>query len=78
MQNALRSLSTAAPLRELVPELDWGVMPTPTPPSAGARGARRRAGAPLLPLPGLAAELRERAARVPAAPRPRPGGRRSC
>jgi glycosyltransferase involved in cell wall biosynthesis len=76
VENALRSLVDAAPLRELVPELDWGVMH----PHAAERRAlevladafERRA----LPLPGLAREMRERAARVPAAPRPRPNGRK--
>jgi glycosyltransferase involved in cell wall biosynthesis len=76
VQTALRSLIAAAPLRELVPELDWGVMH----PAAGERRALEVLAEALerrvLPLPGLARELRQRAARVPAAPRPRPNGRR--
>ena len=76
VQNALRSLIAAAPLRELVPELDWGVM---HPDAAERRALELLADAlerRVLPLPGLARELRDRAARVPAAPRPRPNGRR--
>ena len=76
VERALRTLIDAAPLRELVPELDWGVMH----PQAAERRALevladafdRRA----LPLPGLARELRARAARVPAAPRATPNGRK--
>src|SRR5919204_5248335 len=64
VQRALRSLVDEAPLRELVPELDWGVM--------HPRAAERRALEVLadafeqrmLPLPGLAAGLRARARRV--------------
>ena len=66
----------AAPLRELVPELDWGVM---HPDAAERRALEVLADAferRVLPLPGLARELRERAARVPAAPRPQPNGRK--
>ena len=76
VQNALRSLIAAAPLRELVPELDWGVM---HPDAAERRALEVLADAlerRVLPLPGLARELRQRAARVPAAPRPRPNGRK--
>ena len=76
VQNALRSLIAAAPLRELVPELDWGVM---HPDAAERRALELLADAlehRVLPLPGLARELRDRAARVPAAPRPRPNGRK--
>ena len=76
VQNALRSLIAAAPLRELVPELDWGVM---HPDAAERRALEVLADAlegRVLPLPGLARELRQRAARVPAAPRPRPSGRK--
>jgi glycosyltransferase involved in cell wall biosynthesis len=76
VQRALRALISAAPLRELVPELDWPLL---EPPAAERRALEvlaeafeRRA----LPLPELAAELRERAARVAVAPRPRPNGRR--
>jgi glycosyltransferase involved in cell wall biosynthesis len=76
VQRALRALIDTAPLRELVPELDWGVVH----PRAGERRAlevladacERR----MLALPELAAELRERARRVPAPPRPAPNGRR--
>lgn len=76
VERALRSLIDAAPLRELVPELDWGVMH----PLAAERRAletladafERRA----LPLPGLARELRARAAQVAQAPRPQPNGRK--
>ena len=77
MQNALRSLIAAAPLRELVPELDWGVMH----PDAAERRAlevladalERRA----LPLPGLAARAARSAPRAcPPPPRPRPNGRK--
>ena len=63
VQRALRSLIDAAPLRELVPELDWGVM---HPDAAERRALEVLADAlerRVLPLPGLAA----RAAR--AAPR---------
>ena len=76
VQNALRSLIAAAPLRELVPELDWGVM---HPDAAERRALEVLADAlerRVLPLPALARELRGRAARVPAAPRPRPNGRK--
>ena len=76
VQNALRSLIETAPLRELVPELDWGVM---HPDAAERRALEVLADAlerRVLPLPGLARELRSRAARVPAAPRPRPNGRK--
>ena len=78
VQNALRSLIDAAPLRELVPELDWGVMH----PDAAERRAlevladafERRA----LPLPGLARELRAaRRARARRAAPARPTGARS-
>jgi glycosyltransferase involved in cell wall biosynthesis len=76
VQRALRALIDAAPLRELAPELDWGVM--------HPRAAERRALEVLadafehrmLALPELAGELRERARSVPAAPCPRPNGRR--
>jgi glycosyltransferase involved in cell wall biosynthesis len=75
VQRALRALIDAAPLRELVPELDWGVM---HPHAAERRAFERLADAldrRMLPLPELAAELRERAQAVPAPPRPRPNGR---
>jgi glycosyltransferase involved in cell wall biosynthesis len=76
VERALRSLIDAAPLRELAPELDWGVV---HPQAAERRALEVLAGAlehRALPLPGLARELRERARRVPAAPRPRPNGRK--
>ncbi|MGZ6674462.1 MAG: glycosyltransferase, partial [Solirubrobacteraceae bacterium] len=76
VQNALRSLIAAAPLRELVPELDWGVM---HPDAAERRALEALADAlerRVLALPVLARELRDRAAHVPAAPRPRPNGRK--
>lgn len=75
VQRALRALIDAAPLRELVPELDWGVM---HPHAAERRALEVLADAfdrRMLPLPQLAAELRERARGVPAPPRPRPNGR---
>jgi glycosyltransferase involved in cell wall biosynthesis len=53
-------------LRELVPELDWAVL---DPPDAEAQALRRLAHAlehRALPLPGLAARVRERAERLPA------------
>src|SRR5919204_1276449 len=64
VQRALRSLVDEAPLRELVPELDWGVM---HPRAAERRGLEVLADAfdaRMLPLPGLAAGLRARARRV--------------
>jgi glycosyltransferase involved in cell wall biosynthesis len=76
VQRALRALIETAPLRELVPELDWGVM---HPHAAQRRALEVLADAfdrRMLPLPELAAELRERARGVPAPPRPRPNGRR--
>jgi glycosyltransferase involved in cell wall biosynthesis/GT2 family glycosyltransferase len=76
VQRALRSLIDAAPLRELVPELDWGVL---DPQAAERRALEALADAfehRVLPLPGLARELRARAARVPAPPRPAPNGRK--
>jgi glycosyltransferase involved in cell wall biosynthesis/GT2 family glycosyltransferase len=76
VQRALRTLIDAAPLRELVPELDWGVM---HPQAAERRALEVLAGAfdrRAVALPGLARELRARAARVPASPRPAPNGRK--
>ena len=79
VQNALRSLIDAAPLRELVPELDWGVM---HPDAAERRALEVLADAlerRVLPLPGLASELRaprraraRRAAPAPQRPQDRP------
>ncbi|HMI72455.1 MAG TPA: glycosyltransferase, partial [Solirubrobacteraceae bacterium] len=76
VQRALRALIDTAPLRELVPELDWGVM---HPHAAERRALNVLADAfekRMLPLPELAGELRERTQAVPAPPRPRPNGRR--
>ena len=59
-----------------MPELDWGVM---HPQAAERRALEVLADAfdhRALPLPGLARELRARAARVPAAPRATPNGRK--
>jgi glycosyltransferase involved in cell wall biosynthesis len=59
------------PLRELVPELDWAVLD----PADAERQALLRLAAALekrlLPVPGLAAKLRERAAAMPVPARPR-------
>src|SRR2546423_1782363 len=76
VERALRETSARLPLRALVPELDWGAV--------HPRRAERRAWEVLadalerreLPLPGLAAELRERAVAVPAPPKPMPNGKR--
>ena len=76
VQRALREAIGALGLRTLVPELDWALL--------DERDAEPRALLTLadllerreLPLPGLAAELRERAAGWPRAPRPKPNGRR--
>src|SRR4051812_41175559 len=76
VERALRETFDRVPLRQLVPELDWGAV--------HPRRAERRAYEILadalerreLPLPGLAAELRQRAAAVPAAPKPMPNGKR--
>jgi glycosyltransferase involved in cell wall biosynthesis len=57
------------PLRELVPELDWAVL---DPTDAERQALLRLADAleaRLLPVPGLAAKLRERATAIPAAAR---------
>ena len=76
VQRALRTLIDATPLRELVPELDWGVLPPPTAERRALQTLADAFDARALPLPELARELRERAAAVPAAPSPRPNGRR--
>jgi glycosyltransferase involved in cell wall biosynthesis len=76
VQRALRALIATAPLRELVPELDWGVV---HPDAATRRALEVLADAfdrRMLPLPELAVELRARARSVPAPPRARPNGRR--
>ncbi len=76
VERALSEAMERYPLRELVPELDWAVLD----PAAAERRAllvladalERR----LLPLPRLAAELRERAGLIPA-PSPRERGPRN-
>jgi glycosyltransferase involved in cell wall biosynthesis len=76
VQRALRALIADAPLRELVPELDWPLL---DPLTAERRALEVLADAfdvRALPLPELAAELRQRAARVAVPPRPRPNGRK--
>jgi glycosyltransferase involved in cell wall biosynthesis len=76
VERALRALIEAAPLRELVPELDWPVM---DPRSAERRALEVLADAfekRMLPLPRLAGELRARARRVPSSARPASNGRR--
>ena len=71
VEGALESALDLYPLRELVPELDWAVLD----PAAGERQALLRLAdaleARLLPVPGLATKLRERAAAVPAPSWPR-------
>ncbi|MGZ4168735.1 MAG: glycosyltransferase [Solirubrobacteraceae bacterium] len=71
VEGALQSAMDRYPLRELVPELDWAVL---EPADAERRALARLADAleaRLLPVPGLAAKLRERAAAIPV-PTPRP------
>jgi glycosyltransferase involved in cell wall biosynthesis len=71
VERALEAALELYSLRELVPELDWAVL---DPPSAERQALTRLAAAletRLLPLPGLAAKLRARAATVAVAP-PRP------
>ena len=72
VEGALEAAVDLYPLRELVPELDWAVL---DPADAERQALVRLADAleqRLLPVPGLAAKLRERAAAIPAAARPRP------
>ena len=73
VEGALEAAVDLYPLRELVPELDWAVL---DPTDAERQALERLADAleqRLLPVPGLAAKLRERAGALPAAARPRPG-----
>jgi glycosyltransferase involved in cell wall biosynthesis len=75
---ALEAAVDRCPLRELVPELDWAVL---DPTQAERQALQRLADAleqRLLPVPGLAAKLRRRAAALPAPASPPPsvtGGR---
>jgi glycosyltransferase involved in cell wall biosynthesis len=72
VEGALEAAVDLYPLRELVPELDWAVL---DPASAERQALERLAHAldtRLLPVPGLAATLRERAAAIPVTARPRP------
>ncbi len=65
VEGALASAMDLYPLRELVPELDWAVL---DPTDAERQALLRLAGGletRLLPVPGLAATLRERAAALP-------------
>jgi glycosyltransferase involved in cell wall biosynthesis len=69
VEGALQAAVDLYPLRELVPELDWAVL---DPAGAERQALLRLADAleqRLLPVPGLAAKLRERAAAIPAAAR---------
>ena len=71
VEAALEAALDLYPLRELVPELDWAVL---DPADAERQALLRVADAlekRLLPVPGLAAKLRERAAALPALARPR-------
>jgi len=72
VERALEEAMGRHTLRELVPELDWAVLD----PADGERQALLRLADALerrlLPLPGLAARVRERAGRIPA---PEPRGR---
>ena len=77
VERALRTLIDAAPLRELVPELDWGVMLPQRGRAPRARGPGRRlrvraAGR----FPGWRASCAPAPPRVPAPPRPAPDGRK--
>jgi glycosyltransferase involved in cell wall biosynthesis len=70
VEGALESALERYPLRELVPELDWAVL---DPADAERQALPRLADAleqRLLPVPGLAAKLRRRAAAIAPAPRP--------
>jgi glycosyltransferase involved in cell wall biosynthesis len=72
VEGALAAAVDLYPLRELVPELDWAVLDAA---DAERQALLRLADAlegRLLPLPGLAATLRERAAAISAPARPRP------
>jgi glycosyltransferase involved in cell wall biosynthesis len=70
VEGALEAALERYPLRELVPELDWAVLD----PADAERQALLRLADALerrqLPVPGLAAKLRRRAAAIPPAPRP--------
>ena len=70
VERALEAAVDRYPLRELVPELDWAVL---DPTQAERQALQKLADAleqRLLPVPGLAAKLRRRAAALPA-PAPR-------
>ena len=72
VERALEAAMDIYPLRELVPELDWAVLDAA---DAERQALGRLADAleeRLLPVPGLAAKLRDRAAAIPA-----PVGRRT-
>ncbi len=74
VEAALSAAVDLYPLRELVPELDWAVL---DPADAERQALLRLADAlegRLLPVPGLAAQLRHRAAEIPS-PAPRAGDR---
>jgi glycosyltransferase involved in cell wall biosynthesis len=72
VERILEGAMERIPLRELVPELDWSVLD----PREGERQALLRLADALerraLPLPGLAARVRERAREIPPASWPRP------
>jgi glycosyltransferase involved in cell wall biosynthesis len=72
VERALQAAVDLYPLRELVPELDWAVL---DPASAERQALERLADAldtRLLPVPGVAAKLRARAAAITVPARPRP------
>ncbi|HTU95433.1 MAG TPA: glycosyltransferase [Solirubrobacteraceae bacterium] len=72
VEGALAAAVELYPLRELVPELDWAVL---NPADAERQALLRLADAleqRMLPVPGLAAELRSRAAAIAAVARSRP------
>jgi glycosyltransferase involved in cell wall biosynthesis len=72
VERALEAALGIYSLRELVPELDWAVL---DPPDAERQALTRLADAldaRLLPMPGLAAKLRTRAAAMPVVQRRRP------
>jgi glycosyltransferase involved in cell wall biosynthesis len=76
VQRALRTLIDSTALRELVPELDWGVLHPLTAERRALETLADAFDARALPLPELARELRRRAARVAPAPAPRANGRK--